>query len=140
MHLEFNDTYDKNIKEFLESKAGIKNVEIKEIKYKTVLDIDCEDIEPSLIIDYINLYTKNNQCTLMEFDKNNKLPCKKLKYVIADICCEYCYKILVTQLFLDKNVKSVKSDFDFINTVCEVEFIIEYYNYEEEELIKIINS
>ena len=64
-----------------------------------------------------------------------------LKYTIEDMCCEYCYKNLVYELFVNEFVKSVKSNFDFNKPAFNIEFIIEYdQNYKEDDLIKYINN
>jgi len=81
-------------------------------------------------------YTRN-----FEFDKEEKNESKVLKYTIDDMCCEYCYKGLVMDLFENEKIKSVKSNFDFNKPAFNIDFIIEYdKNYNEKDVIKYIKE
>ena len=63
-----------------------------------------------------------------------------LKYAVGDMCCEYCYKGLIEELFMNDNVKSVKSNFDF-NNMYNVELVIEYNkDYSESDLVEFIKK
>lgn len=58
------------------------------------------------------------------------------------MCCEYCYKGLVSSLFGNENIKSVNSNFDFAEPAFNIEFTIEYNEelLSEEQLINIIEE
>ena len=57
------------------------------------------------------------------------------------MCCEFCYMGLIMDLFLNKKINAVKSNFDNNNPTFNVEFIIEYCeDYSEEDLIRYINE
>ena len=57
------------------------------------------------------------------------------------MCCEYCYKGLVQDLYNNKYIKSVKSNFDFNKPAYNINFEIEYDKmYGEEELIDYIKD
>lgn len=57
------------------------------------------------------------------------------------MCCEYCYKGLVQELFENELINSVKSNFDFSKPAFNIKFSIEYdKNYSEDELKKYIEE
>lgn len=86
---------------------------------------------------YIELFQKNKYSILFEFDKGTIGDCRLLKYTIDDMCCEYCYKGLIMDLFENEKIKSVKSNFDFNKPAFDIEFLIEYSeDYSEQELIQ----
>ena len=42
------------------------------------------------------------------------------------MCCDYCYRGLIMDLFENENIKSVKSNFDFNMPAYNIQFIIQY--------------
>lgn len=97
-------------------------------------------MSPLIIMKHIDLFRQNKYPILLEFNKGLKEKNKLLKYVVDDICCEYCYKSLVNDLFEKQFINSVKSNADFHGSVFEVYFEIGYINYTESELIDIIKE
>ena len=90
---------------------------------------------------YIELLPEHNDSILYEFDKGVTDNFKTLKYRVDDMCCNYCYSRLVMDLFENKNIKSVKSNFDCKKHVFDIEFVIKYdEKYSEKELIEYINE
>ena len=90
---------------------------------------------------YIDLFQNNKFSTMISFDKEIEKDHKTLKYVVDDMCCEYCYMGLVRELFDNKNVYAIKSNFDMKYPLYNVEFEIKYdINYLEEDLIKFIEE
>ena len=64
-----------------------------------------------------------------------------MSYYIEDICCDYCYKGLIEDLFENSSIKSVKSNFDFNRTSSDVTLEIEYaQDYKEQDLIKYLEE
>lgn len=141
MRLVFNDIIDPELKKYLLMQEGIINVDIKDGTLNTLVIDYNERITPLVIIKYINLFQDNKISKLCSFDKDLKGDFKILKYMIDDMCCEYCYMNLVMALFTNDKINSVKSNFVFDRPAINIEFIIEYDNeYKEEELIKFIEE
>ena len=142
MKLVSDDFINKEIKEYLLTQEGIIDVELNENHNLTTLDIKYnENINPNIILKYIELFQNRQYSILFEFDKNTKGNFNVLEYVIDDMCCDYCYRRLVTDLFENEHIKSVKSNFNYQMPAYNIKFIIEYDNdYTEEELIKYIKE
>ena len=142
MKLVSDDFINKEIKEYLLTQEGIIDVELNENHNLTTLDIKYnENITPNIILKYIELFQNRQYSILFEFDKNTKGIFNVLEYVIDDMCCDYCYRRLVTDLFENEHIKSVKSNFNYQMPAYNIKFIIEYDNdYTEEELIKYIKE
>ena len=142
MEIKLDGTTNPELKDFLLSQEGIINVEIDYDDHFTKLNISFnEKTSPSIIMKFIDLFEKNNYSSLVEFDKEYKGQTKILKYVVDDMCCEYCYMGLVMDLFENDKIKSVKSNFDFKMPAFNIEFTIEYdEKYKEEDLIKYIKE
>ena len=142
MKLVSDDFINKEIKEYLLTQEGIIDVELNENHNLTTLDIKYnENITPNIILKYIELFQNRQYSILFEFDKNTKGNFNILEYIIDDMCCDYCYRRLVTDLFENEHIKSVKSNFNYQMPAFNIKFIIEYDNdYTEEELIKYIKE
>lgn len=141
MKILLDDILDDEIKEYLLSQNGINSVKLKKKDFKTEVSIECDDnISHLIIMKYIDLFQQNKYPTILEFNKAFKNKTKKLKYVVKDMCCEYCYKSLVMNLFEKEFINSVKSNFDFYKPAFNVELEVEYINYTEDELIQIIKD
>ena len=121
---------------------GIIDIEFNKDKNLTILDIKhSERIPPYIIMQHIELFQRNRYSILFEFDKGTLGNFKVLKYTVEDMCCDYCYRKLVMDLFENENIKSVKSNFDFNIPAFNIEFIIEYdKKYKEEDLIKYVKE
>ena len=142
MKIKLDGIVNPELKDFLLSQEGITNVEINYDDYFIKLNIKFnEKTNPYIVMKYIELFEKCKYSNLVEFNKEYDGKIKTLKYIIDDMCCEYCYKGLVMDLFENDRVKSVKSNFDFKKPASNIEFIIEYdEGYEEEDLIKYIKE
>ena len=142
MKLILDDLINKELKEYLLEQDGINNVIVSNKEFLTTLNIDYDKrITPEIIMKHIELFQKNKYSILFEFDKGTIGDFRILKYTIDDICCEYCYKGLIKDLFENEKIKSVKSNFDYNKPNFDIEFIIEYdENYKEEDLIKYIKE
>ena len=142
MKIKLDGIVNPELKDFLLSQEGITNVEINYDDYFIQLDIKFnEKTNPYIVMKYIELFEKYKYSYLVEFNKEYDGKIKTLKYIIDDMCCEYCYMGLVMDLFENDRIKSVKSNFDFKKPTFNIEFIIEYdEGYEEEDLIKYIKE
>lgn len=142
MEIKLDGIINPELREFLLSQEGITDVEIDYNDYSVKLNIKLnEKTTPNIVMKYIELFEKSKYSNLVEFNKEYNKKSKKLKYVIDDMCCEFCYKDLVMELFKNDKIKSVKSNYDFNKSAYNIEFIIEYdEKYSEEELIKYIKE
>ena len=132
---------DLEFKEFLLSQDGIKSVDIINNKHfsEVIIDYD-EKINDFIVYNYIKLYLDGVSEGFISFAKNVKFDTNILNYNIEQLCCEFCYKGLVEELFKNINIKSVKSNFDN-NNFKNIELVIEYKkDYNEEELIEFIKK
>ena len=142
MKLILDDLINKELEDYLLSQEGIINVDLNNNSFLTEINIKFNNkTNPIIIMKYIELFQKYKYSVLVEFDKGYIGNFKTLKYVVKDMCCDYCYKDLVKKLFDNELIKSVKSNFDFNKPAFNIEFIIEYFeNYDENELIKYIKA
>ena len=142
MEIKLDGIINPEIKDFLLSQEGITNVEIDYDDYFIKLDIKFnEKTNPNIVMKYIELFEKYKYSNLVEFNKEYQGKTKILKYIVDDMCCEYCYMGLVMDLFENDKIKSVKSNFDFKMPAFNIEFTIEYdEGYKKEELIKYIKE
>ena len=142
MKLILDDFINEELKEYLLMQDGVDSVVIDNENFLTILNIKYnKKSPPEIIMKYIELFQKNKYSILFEFDKGIIGDFKVLKYTIDDMCCEYCYKGLIMDLFENKKIKSVKSNFDFNKPAFDIELIIEYAKeYNEEKLIKYIKD
>lgn len=137
-----NDTVSTEIKEYLLTQDGITNVQLKQDDYKNIIDIKYnEKITPEIIMKFIELFQENKYSVLIGFDKKQDIKCNKIIYHIDDLCCEYCYMGLIEDLFENKYIKSVYSNYDYFKLPINLELQIEYYdNYSEEKVIDFIKE
>lgn len=141
MKLIFDDNFNQEIKQYLLGQPGINDVNIIDNEITTEININYENTTPLIILKYIEIFQNNKYNTLFSFDKENISEVKELKYLIDDICCEYCYKSLMRKLFENEFIKSAKSNFDFNKPAYNIELVIEYKNdYNENKLIEYIKE
>ena len=142
MEIKLDGTINPELKDFLLSQEGITNVEINYDDYFIKLNVIFnEKTNSNIVMKYIELFEKHKYSNLVEFNKEYEGKIKILKYIIDDMCCEYCYMGLVMDLFENDKIKSVKSNFDFKMPAFNIEFTIEYdEKYKEEDLIKYIKE
>jgi copper chaperone CopZ len=121
------DEFNEGLREYLLSQDYIEAVEVTNLDYLIKYKIKHNHKISCLIIyQFICLYLNTNYSCLVSFDKGDIKSFKTLNYKIDDICCEYCYKGLVDDLFNNNHIKSVNSDIDFSKPMNKVNFKIEY--------------
>ncbi len=125
------------LKEYLMSLKGILDVEIKnvehEIKSDEQLDIylkyDSNLITPKIIKMEITLFLNITKIpSILSFDKYPKFKTSNYTIIRDDLCCEYCYKGAIEDLFEIEGIETVKGNFneDYL-----------FKKYEEREKITI---
>ena len=142
MKLILDDIVNEELKKYLLMQDGIDDVVFDNENFLAKLNIEYnKKTTPEIIMKYIELFQNNKYSILFEFDKGTIGDFRLLKYTIDDMCCEYCYKGLVMDLFENEKIKSVKSNFDFNKPAFDIEFLIEYSkDYSEQELIQYIKE
>jgi copper chaperone CopZ len=142
MKLILDDIVNEELKKYLLMQDGIDDVVFDNENFLAKLNIEYnKKTTPEIIMKYIELFQKNKYSILFEFDKGTMGDFRLLKYTIDDMCCEYCYKGLIMDLFENEKIKSVKSNFDFNKPAFDIEFLIEYNeDYSEQELIQYIKE
>lgn len=109
------------------SLKGIKDIKYKnddylEITIQYTNDISLERIKLELEL-YFNIL---NIPEMLSFDKHIKKDLKKEKIVVKDICCEYCIKGTIEDLFDTNGIVSAYTNYDQIEFFCDVTFYITY--------------
>ena len=142
MKLILDDMISEEVREYLLTQEGITDVKIDEKEFFVILNIKYnEKTTPEIIMKYIELFQICDYSLLFEFDKETEGNYKIYKYVVDDMCCEYCYRNLVMNLFENKKIKSVKSNFEYNKPAFNIEFTIECdETYSENELIEYIKE
>lgn len=105
----------KELKEYLMSLNGILEVEIKNDKGLDIyLKYDSNFITPKIIKMEISLFLDFRKIpSILSFDKHPKF--KTLNYhIIRDsLCCEYCFKGAIEDLFDINGIEKVVSNFNY---------------------------
>lgn len=142
MKLVLDDIFDSELKDYLLKEEGINSVEIVNKDFISEIKINFNDkTSPLSIIKCIESFQNNEYSTLLSFDKGNIYKINQLNYLIEDMCCEYCYKSLIQELFKNNDIKSVKSNFEFNKPAFNIELRIEYnINCSEEEIVEYIKK
>jgi hypothetical protein len=135
------DTYKDKIDEFLLRLDGIKDVHIKEDKWKTDINILYNDKNISIIdikdklIEYVDAV---NVPSILSFNKFEEKNINK-EIFLGDGCCEYCMKGTIEELLeIDGiNSASYEDGKDFFNVTLKLSYNPDKINNEKlEQIIK----
>lgn len=148
MKIILDDALDSNLgdelKCYLLEQLGITDVNFTMTNKSFITELNIKfnnQTNPIIILKYIELFQKYDYSKILEFDKETAGIYKEIKYMVEDMCCEYCYKSFVRELYENNNIKSVKSNFEFDKPAFDIEFIIEYNEKgSEQEMIKYIKD
>lgn len=104
----------KELKEYLMSLKGILDVEIKnDDQLEVYLKYDSSLITPKIIKMEIKLFLNIIKIpSLLFFDKYPKFETCNYIITIDNLCCEYCYKESIEDLFEIEGIETVKSNFN----------------------------
>ncbi len=142
MKFILDDILNDELKEYLLAQEGVIDVDFTAKDYITELNIKTgKKISPIIVYKHIQLFQNNDYSTLLGFDKGYTGNFKNMNYYVEDICCDYCYKGLIEELFENNNIKAVKSNYDFNRTSSDVNLEIEYNSdYKEKDLVKFLEE
>lgn len=104
----------KELKEYLLSLKGILDVNIKneeqlEIYIKYNPDLITLQIIKFEILSFLNILKRP---FILAFDKHSIINTAEYKISRADICCEYCFKGAIEDLFDIEGIQKVESNFN----------------------------
>lgn len=117
----------KELKEYLMSLNGISSVTIKDNEYLSItIKYDINLITPKIIKMEIFLFLNIKIPSILSFDKNTKEKTEKYTIVRNDICCDYCLKGAIEDLFDIEGIENVISNYN------------EYYSFENSNECKQI--
>lgn len=121
---------DYELENYLLTYKGIIKVEIDDIRNEIHIVYDNNLIDFKTIKTKILLFLKSlNIPSFIAFDKHSKNKLIKYDIVIKDLCCEYCLKGMIQDLFDTDGIEKVYCNYDNIFH-SKKEFIIEVY-YDE---------
>lgn len=133
----------KELEEYLLSLNGINNVSVQNDK-QVVIDILYDDsiIDLNVIKEEIFLFIDANRVlSLIGFDKHFEKETTKEKLILKDICCEFCLKGTIEELFNNDGVEKIVTDFDDIyDREFNFEFTYDPNILSYEKLNKIIEE
>lgn len=110
--LELDTWSHKELKEYLLSLNGVHKISIKDEK-TLIIDIEYDEkkITSKILQMEINLFLDcQNEPTLLSFNKHTNNT--EHTTIITDVCCEYCLKGFVEELFDEPGIISLNSNFD----------------------------
>ena len=116
----------KELKEYLMSLKGILDVEIKnDEQLEIYLKYDSRLITHKIIKIEITLFLDITKIpSLLSFNKYPKFETSNYTITRDDICCEYCYKDAIDDLFEIEGIEIVKGNFNEDNFVNHEKIII----------------
>ena len=102
------------LKEYLMSLKGILDVEIKNDEQLDIyLKYDSSLITPKIIKMEITLFLNITKIpSILSFDKYPKFKTSNYTIIRDDLCCEYCYKGAIEDLFEIEGIETVKGNFN----------------------------
>lgn len=104
----------KELKEYLMSLKGILDVEIKNDEQLDIyLKYDSSLITSKIIKMEITLFLNITKIpSLLSFNKHPKFETSNYTITRDDLCCEYCYKGAIDDLFEIEGIEMVKGNFN----------------------------
>ena len=139
--LGVNDLFQPDMCEYLRPLNGVKIVKIDNEKERVEVSFD-EKLTSFKIIKYeVYIYLSIlNFPSLIYFDKHSSNKLTKYDLVIKDLCCEYCLKGMMEDLFDIEGIEKADCNFDVNynereNVVIKIEYDDTIIN--EDEIKKI---
>lgn len=104
----------KELESYLKSLNGINDVKIKnEDKLEIYIEYDSNIINWKIIKMEIFFFLNILKMpSLISFDKYSDVDLYEYKIIRNDICCEYCFRAAIDDLFEIEGIEKVESNFD----------------------------
>ena len=116
MNIEYSDFLNKDLVNYLLSLQGVTNANLNIDNNVISVEYDSSIISLKVLKTEILLYLDIVKIpSIISFDKHSKNNIKKDVIVIKDLCCEYCLKGMIDDLFNIDGIESAYSDFDYVN-------------------------
>lgn len=116
LKIEYSDFLDKFLINYLEKLDGVKAVKINNVENEVYVEYNSNIISPKVLSKETLLYLDLIEIpSIIAFNKHSKCDAKKDNIVIKDLCCEYCLKGMIEDLFEIDGIISAYSDFDYKN-------------------------
>ena len=114
--ITFNDAWISTpLEEYISSLKGVLQVSIKSDKEEIYIKYNPQLISIKIlkleILAFMNIKTPS----IIAFNKHSKSNTTETIITIKDLCCEYCLKSMIEELFDIDGIESTYSDFDFHN-------------------------
>lgn len=126
--LVLNCRMEKELKDYLLSLDGVKNVKIDSKIYWNI-DVEYDEKKINLQVLKCEIFAFLDIMrlpSLINFDKHSKNRCKKHKIVIIHLCCEFCYSSFIDELFMTEGIESAFAESDDIDNRENVGIEITY--------------
>lgn len=142
MKVILDDFVNKELIKYLKTQEGILDVKLNEIDTYIEVNVNHnEKITPYIIMKHIDLFLESTYPSIIQFNKELNVKTKHMHYEAGDMCCEYCYKGFIKEMFDNNKIISIKSNYDIYNPAIDIKFEIEYdEKYSEEEVINFIKE
>lgn len=111
--LLIDDWYHKELKEYLMSLKGVINVNINDDDaLKIDVDYDSKQINDKIVKMEVSLFLDSRRFpTLLTFDRHFSGKLNKYTIKRKDVCCEFCFKGAIEDLFAINAIKKVQNNF-----------------------------
>lgn len=131
---------DKELKEYLLSQNGIHNVEIDDKSETINIRYNPKLINIKIIIlEILAFMNMLKTPSIILFNKHSNNTLIKTNIIIKDLCCEYCLKGMIEELFLINGIEKVNTNFDYINkkdVLINIEYDNELITKEDIEMLE----
>jgi copper chaperone CopZ len=124
--IELDTWGHKELKEYLLTVNGISEVDIDdENNIKVSITYDSKITSLKIIRMELDLFfNKSSEPTMLAFDKHREYN-KDYTLIIKDVCCEYCFKGMIEELYEIDGIGSATSNYDF-NQYKDIPIFITY--------------
>ena len=117
LKIEYTDFLNNDLENYLKDLNGVKIIKINNDKNEIYVEYDSNIISLRLLKREILLYLDLVKIpSIVAFNKNFKNGIRKDCILIKDLCCEYCLKGMIEELFEIDGIISAYSDFDYKNS------------------------
>lgn len=142
LKIEYSGFLYKELNKYLSSLNGVLFSKVDMENENIYIEYDSAVVSSKIlkmeIILYLNL---NNTPSIISFDKHYEKDIKEDVIIIEDLCCEYCLKGIIEDLFEYDAIKSASTDFNYVDKK-NVNIFITYDDktMKSEELNKLKNK
>lgn len=116
LKIEYSDFLDEELNKYLSSLNGVLFSKVDMEKNEIYVEYDSSIISIKILKMEIILYLNiKNTPSIVSFDKHFGNNIKKDIIIVDDLCCEYCLKGMIEDLFEYDAIKSAYTDFNYVD-------------------------